>query len=103
MIVKCALKLVNHPEVVLLLNGCLDSIRLLLNLLLSPVQILHVKVILQLLVIITILSSSIDLVLHLSMCLVSLHTLEESVDDSREEVSRLVKLSQDTEQVLVCQ
>ena len=103
MIVKCALKLVNHPEVVLLLNGCLDSIRLLLNLLLSSVQILHVKVILQLLVIITILSSSIDLVLHLSMCLVSLHTLEESVDDSREEVSRLVKLSQDTEQVLVCQ
>ena len=97
MIVKCALELVNHPEIVLLLNGCLDSIRLLLNLLLSPVQILHVKVILQLLVIITILSSSIDLVLHLSMCLVSLHTLEESVDDSREEVSSLVKLSQDTE------
>ena len=97
MIVKCALELINHPEVVLLLNGCLDSIRLLLNLLLSPVQILHVKVILQLLVIITILSSSIDLVLHLSMSLVSLYTLEESVDDSREEVSSLVKLSQDTE------
>ena len=97
MIIECALELINHPEVVLHLNGCLDSIRLLLNLLLSPVQILHVKVILQLLVIITILSSSIDLVLHLSMSLVSLYTLEESVDDSREEVSSLVKLSQDTE------
>lgn len=103
MVVKGALELINHPEIVLLLDCSLDGLRLLLYLFLPLPEVLHIKVVLKLFIIVMIPSSTVDLVFNLGMSLISLYRLEESINDPCEEVSSLIQLCEDSEEVLVCE
>lgn len=103
-IVKCDLEFADSPLIILLSQSLAHAFRLLLDALLPALEVRHVIVLFELLFVVHPLATAVVVVFCGGFIkgVVCLDVLERAEDNPAEEVRGLVDLSEDAEEVLVC-